>query len=587
MYPAQTSLIPITVAITSFLETNGIKALFGNYPYWYLGVPAKFLLGPIVPIVTVFLHRILPNVSLFSIMIYLVLLSFLIASLGWGILARKISKSKVIGFIVFFLSLILPYRYLSAFAFSEASLVIAKNLLPFGLIFYWNYLLNKNRKNALITVSVISVIFFISTGVMSTLVVGLASLIVSSSYKKGKMKDMEKKIKAVFLLLLLSLAIVTLWYTPSYWLAIITNPSIGGAIGYKVILRLFDLLRSLAPLILAMVVVYFSVKINKRLTIFSLTWVLTFLFLTIYRFIGDPDFWQDWTSWVYELEIGVAFLVSRPISSLYNKLRSKSNDIQYGSKIYIATIILIISPFLLSFYIYSISGKQRIISSNIPRVVASFEILGKLANDERVFLSGSTTFWVNSISNLNQVRGGVDNVAKHPFWDYAAYQLREGSDSELARSWLEALGVSYVLVHTDKSFEVYHDFRFINKWTKIGEKVWQGNGDEIYQIKDSSMAWVVDKDMIKMTKSPESGIDIKALNNYLSAKKANIDFQWISVNEIVLKFEKLEENEGIVLAISYDKKWKTANATVSKDALGNMLLVPINTHDDIIYLNYN
>ena len=47
MFPAQLSFIPVTVALTRFIEANGFV---GTYPYWYLGTtPVKYLTGPVVP----------------------------------------------------------------------------------------------------------------------------------------------------------------------------------------------------------------------------------------------------------------------------------------------------------------------------------------------------------------------------------------------------------------------------------------------------------------------------------------------------------------------------------------------------------
>lgn len=587
MYPAQTSLIPVTVSVASFVERYGLKALMGNYPYWYLGIPAKYLLGPIVPVFSVFVHNIFPNVSLFSITMYLVLVSLIIGACGWGLLVKKISGLKLLGVMITILLILFPYRYLSSLALSEASLVISKNLLPFVFISFWSYLKRKNNKNALIVILTTSFLFLINTGVLSVLVVGFASLAVSSSYKKGKIKGIEEKIRKLALIIIFSLALVTFWYTPDYWLEIITNPSIGGVSGLRLILRLFDLFRSAIPLVLAIIVIYFSSKIKSRLSIFSLIWMLTFSLLTVYRFIGDPDFWQDWTSWFYEIEIGVVLLTSIVISRFYQRLRNKEVTFLKLRKTYLITAVIFITPFITSYYIYSILGGNILPKKNIPNGILSLKKLDQIVGDERVFLSGSTTFWANSLYSINQVRGGSDQVATHPYWDHAAYQLREGNDPKLARVWLEALGVSYVLVHTDKSFENYHDFRNLIKWPKAGELVWKESGDEIYKIKASSLSWVVDKEMLDDIKSPDSGIDLMSLEKYLSAKQRNLDYQWISQNEISIDVDGLKNNQGIIIALNYDKRWKSKdNIKISKDPLGQLLLTPKSIDDSFIVLTY-
>ena len=79
IFPAQTSLIPATVALVRWIETNGFSGL---YPYWYLGTtPVKYLIGPVVPGVLVGLHKFLPGSSLFD-------LSYLILTTLYLILLR-------------------------------------------------------------------------------------------------------------------------------------------------------------------------------------------------------------------------------------------------------------------------------------------------------------------------------------------------------------------------------------------------------------------------------------------------------------------------------------------------------------------
>ena len=80
MFPSQTSLIPITVALAKFTAANGFGGL---YPYWYLGsTPVKYLTGPVVPGVLVGLHQLLPNFSLFDLSYFVILTSYFISAIG-------------------------------------------------------------------------------------------------------------------------------------------------------------------------------------------------------------------------------------------------------------------------------------------------------------------------------------------------------------------------------------------------------------------------------------------------------------------------------------------------------------------------
>ncbi|MEK7113099.1 MAG: hypothetical protein AAB875_07355 [Patescibacteria group bacterium] len=472
MYPAQTSLIPVTVAIARFWETNGFGAFGSIYPFWYLGVAFRYLSGPVIPLLITGLKSILPNVSLFSITIYLVFFSFGLAVVGWGILATKISGNRSIGLLVSGLTLILPWRYFASLALDEASFSIARNFLPYVLTAFWVFVRQKTKIRAALTVVATSFLLLLNTSLLPILLVGISGTILAASFREGKIRNLTNHIKVSFSVLAAAVMLVTFWYTPSYWITILTNPSIGGASGFKVILRILDLLKAAIPFFLAVLAVYFSGRVKTRFTLFGLTWIFTFFFLTIFRFIGDPDFWTDWTSWFWELEVGIAFLAARPLVELFTRPK-------------LAHILLFLglsSSFLFSFFVYRKLGRPELISSQIPAGVASLEKLAEIAGERRVFLSGSTVFWANALYDIHQVRGGRDQVATNPDWDKAAYELREGKDTGLAEGWLNKLDISYVLVHSGASKEYYHDFRHIEKWDRLGDIVWQESGDAILKV---------------------------------------------------------------------------------------------------------
>jgi hypothetical protein len=589
MFPPETSLISVTVALARFVQTNGLASMFGHYPHWYLGVPYQYLTGPIVPLLQIFMRQISAGLSLFEITYLLLFLSFLASIVGWGIMVSKISGKRVIGIVAGILLLILPWRYLSTLALSEASTTISKNLLPFALLAFWSFYKKRDRKSGTIAVLTLSFLLLINTSVIAVFAVGLSALILAFSYRKGKVRKVSKKIKSTIILVILSLVLVTLWYTPVYWWTVVGNPSIGGASGIKVFVRIFDLLKASIPLVLAVITVYFSGKIKSKLSVFSLTWTFAFLFLTVFRFIGDPDFWQDWSSWFGELEIGLALLASSVILDLKHSLRLRLRLKILEKKIPVLYYLILASlliPFYLTWRIHSALGRPQLISNSIPQGVRSLEKLSDVAAGERVFLSGSTVFWAGSTgSPLNQVRGGVDKAATHPFWDHASYQLREGADPELAKAWLESLGVSYVLVHGPASSETYHDFRNIDKWQEVGEIVWTGEGDVIIKVPSSTLAWVADLSQLGKVRQPESGIDLNALKGYLSAKKRLANIKWVDNNQIRLD-GMLNNNEGIVIAVSHSNGWKSEDGQVREDSLGNILFIPENYSKQNFVLRY-
>jgi hypothetical protein len=102
--------------------------------------------------------------------------------------------------------------------------------------------------------------------------------------------------------------------------------------------------------------------------------------------------------------------------------------------------------------------------------------------EERVFLSGSGVWWAGAISELKQVRGGNDMAMPNRNWLDWIYTIRESEDVEQTRQALSRLEVRYVLVHGQDSKNYYHDFKHMQKWSELGEKVWEKNGDAIIKV---------------------------------------------------------------------------------------------------------
>jgi len=206
--------------------------------------------------------------------------------------------------------------------------------------------------------------------------------------------------------------------------------------------------------------------------------------------------------------------------------------------------------------------------------------------EKRVFLSGTPVFFINSYLPLNQVRGGVDSGAIHSFWDHAAYQIREGKNSELAKSWLEALGVSYILIHTDNSKEPFRDFKHPGKFDEFASLLSKENGDLLYKLDSSSIIRIASEDIVN-AKPPKNGADLKALKIYLKNIKRKIDFAPIKSNVMEISVD-IKKDEVLSLAVSYNSGWRmNSSGIITSDSLGNMVVIPEKEGKQKIRLTYS
>ena len=471
MYPAQTSFIPVQVALARFLESQGWRAVFVNYPYWYLGTtPFRYLTGPILPTLLVSLHRFLPGLTLFEILLGLICITFPFGATGVYLLVKEMKGgrfSALLAAIFYFFGPVIPLL----FRFSDGIYLIALSFLPYILIFYLRFLKQWQRKTAIYLTLSITGLVLLDTTIIPSLIFAMTAVFLA----KTGWKNVEEKLKRSLWLIVYSVLLATIWYTPGYWLTLLTAPSLAG----KTLLSVAISLPRLLAIALAFFLAIFSTRFFKKKNLFRdfcFFWLFIFGFLTLARFMADPDFWLDWSAYGIELQMGIGMGLSLILSRIKEKTRRTFMSMVLISLLIVSWLFLVKNNVIDTF--------QKEISQSIE-----YRIGKKLAEiikpGEKVFLSGTTVFWLNTFFDIPQVRGGEDKAAVHPIWDKAAWEIREGTKVELSEEWLRELGVKYLVVHDQTSKEFYHDFAYPEKFEQGNfQKLYQDNGDRIYQLRD-------------------------------------------------------------------------------------------------------
>lgn len=473
IYPAQTSLIPVQVALARFLETSGFTAVLGNYPYWYLGTtPFRYLTGPILPSVLFGLHKVLPFLSLFEIMLGLVGIVWVVGGIGVYLLVNSLNSAEqntekhgiaILAALFYLLGPMVPFL----FRFADGLYLIAFSFLPYVFLNYLKLLESPKllKKVAGVLVILIAFLILIDSLILPTMILGMAAIFLAEvGWKKA-----EEKLKRSLWLMAYGLLLATLWYTPGYWLTLLGAPSLGG-VG---VLGVIGWLGKILPAALALMMAVFSIKFFKKrnsLRDFCFYWLFIFGFLSLLRFLSDPDFWLDWTAYGIELQLGLAIFGSLVVKRL-------------GKLIGLMGLIGLIGIWVVMTNKYVLSTFQRDINQSVEYRIG--RQLSKIAKpDERVFLSGTTAFWLNAFFDLPQVRGGKDQAAVDPNWRKAVWEIRQGTDVEKSIEWLRKLEVSYLVVHTVESGEFYHDFVHPEKFEEVEglKKIDDEDGDRIYRV---------------------------------------------------------------------------------------------------------
>lgn len=475
MFPAPTSFIPVQIALARFLENQGWQAIASNYPYWYLGTtPWRYLTGPILPFLLTASHRVLPFLNLFEIFFFWLILFWLlgIAGVYWLV---KVFKGRGESFSAFLAAIFYGFGPLIPFwlRFTDGLSIISFSVLPFVLVSYCQWLLaeensrKQKRKRNCFFLMVFLLLLDISA--LTPLFLGVTAVFLTTA----GWKKTEKRLKDTFGLFFWSLLVATFWYSPSYWWQILKAPSLAG----KSLLNIINLIGQLLPVTLGVSLALISgrfIKSKNRLLKFTFYWGFIFLFLTLLRFISDPDFWLDWSAYYLEIQLALGLSLAVLVSRFKLKLRK----------------ILGLFLVLVWFGVWGLISQTCVRQAFRADLTDSVEYrIGRWLNDnlkegETVFLSGSGVFWLNAFFDVSQVRGGNDGPSVHPDWREAAWEIREGNNPDKSIKWLKKLEIDYLVIHSQESSEFYHDFKYPNKFEKATglKRVYSQKGDQIYKL---------------------------------------------------------------------------------------------------------
>ncbi|MBI2021507.1 hypothetical protein HYS93_01340 [Candidatus Daviesbacteria bacterium] len=550
----QTSLIPSVIALSDFFIKNFPD--FSWYPNWYLGNPFNFLIGPVIPI-SLWIFKSLLRLDTTTGYFILMFLAVIFGSLGVYKLTKRLGAEKRQSILAQVLFLTLPLSYF-LLSFSSGLQMIALSVSIWIFYQFCNFLTKNNLKNDLYLYILVVFAVLINISSLLTILIGLICLFLTIEVKKSLRVYLIFKI---ILLICLALVTISFWYTSEVWWAILKNPSLSGKPLFSLIKLIFSFLFNLLPIIIALWVVKLKKIKLSFLSKFSLFFLTAFGFLSLFRFISDPDFLIDWISFTSEIQFGLALI----LSSFFAKDRVK----KWG-------LLALVLVFGLSVLIYFQIFKTWTDSKNLTYQKDILGLLKDVPANQRIFTSGSAVFWLNSKLNLMQLRGGVDEASVHPFWRHAAYQIREEADGDLSKKWLEALGTNFILVNQEESREYFKDFRFIDKfknWQTIGNK----QGDFIFKLDSGNLVRIADKSLLNL-KPPKDGSDNIRVNQYVSKLKDNLHQVVLRPNQIEIEAD-LDKSKIISLAITYHPGWDivSGQGKLTSDSLGNMVLIPKQT----------
>jgi hypothetical protein len=557
-----TSLIPSVVALSQFFIANFPSVSW--YPYWYLGNPFYYLIGPVVPVLMAFPYKLfkLPKSFISVEYLILILIAQIFTALGIYLLLRTYKHAKNIAVITALFYFCVPFQYL-ALSYQNGLKLIALMFIPYFILSYKRYLKNYNLLNGVIIVILVALILLTNAASFLTVVICIITLLFSFR----KTEQLEELIIKTVIIILLGLSLSTFWYKPVYWWVMLSSPSFGGVALINVALNIIKGLFQFLPLMLAILFVKWRKFKPSGYALFSFLFFISFIVLTVIRFLANPAFVIDWTGFVPEMQLGLALM----IGAYYIYLAKRKVLLAL-----VAVFIILLNCYIAILIFNNTTIQQYNNEKNAYKNKIIDMITKTVPKSERVFLSGSPVFWINSESKILQVRGSNDIVSTSQWWAHGAYQIREGKDADLASIWLRIFGASYILVNNSSSQEPFHDFKNAqkfadNKYFILADKK---NGNYLYQVKDSNIARVATQALLYLS-DPKNGADKKTLLSYIKTILHPAELKFIKPDLLYIR-ANTTDNEIISLAISYDSHWQIirGQGILTKDNLFNIVIIP-------------
>ncbi|OGD86007.1 hypothetical protein A2696_00310 [Candidatus Curtissbacteria bacterium RIFCSPHIGHO2_01_FULL_41_13] len=497
------------------------------------------------------------------------------------------------------------FGFAPAWMQQELSRSMGLALLPLVLIFYWR-LLEKINYTRLVVTILATALLFLTDGVTSlALLVGITAIVIIETHKG----QTARKVTAVGLALALAFLLDAFFFTPQNIRLIASSPSISGIGLVSFIKVMVQAVLGLGPAIL--VIASFKLFNKERLAMaFVLLWTLPFVVITLLFYASNRNFLTEYTRFLPEIEIGMALAIGYWVSRMVGKWGI------LNTKYLIQFIILGVLIVTILYSLYSLPWRWQIFRTN-PDITKTIEyqiarwLERETGNWSRVFLSGSTAFWLNEFAPETwQVRGGIDQASTHPYWAKATYQIRYSPDGQESLLWLKALRVGYLVVHDGRSSEYYHDFIYPEKF----EKVCAGQSSALLIQPDTSCRLVFDNglgdriyrvDTTIASSAPQEGLkrlsllvpgknEMATLTNYVSWFEFGKSLKFSGVgddNKLTVKGE-IGHDEVVSLGVTYDRGWQARDQDgnelkTSSDPLGNLVVFPKSEGEQEFHLSFN
>ncbi len=221
--------------------------------------------------------------------------------------------------------------------------------------------------------------------------------------------------------------------------------------------------------------------------------------------------------------------------------------------------------------------------------------LAENAPNQRVFLTGSISFWYNVWQDGQQADGGSMQGLLNPRFPAVRYRIEHDPDPDFLRHWLQAIGVDVLVLAGPHSQEPYLDFAqrmpFFDKHFPLLRD--DGEGNHYYRIprRATGIVRLVDRARMEALPPVPDEYEQASLAAYVDAVEASpaggdspdrARGRWLNSDALDVDIDS-QPGEALLVQENYDPYWRAyadgRRLAIRPDPIGYMLVdVPPGEH---------
>jgi len=468
-----------------------------------------------------------------------------------------------------------PYNLIVLTLFGEGPHILGLTLIPLALYILLHSLRRPCFKNIFLTSLTIAAVALTNLiALYSFAIISVITLL--SEVLRG---EAVRKMKTALICGVVSYGLVAFCYDYSFIESSLSFNPLGG--DFVLSWQNFAVMLTIVAATLSAFSIYYKKRRLSQHLYLTSAWTVVFLTITAMWHLFKIPLAPQSNRYIPELTISISLFLGIATTSISRKLvKAVPESLQPAWKPLMTVVtLLIILALPVATSTWELTQPNNDIESTPEYNMAQW--LMDNNGLQRVYATGTVSFWLNVFTEIPQLRGGSDQGATNPWGIDAATEINTGKDEELGVLWCKALNIRYVIVIYPNADTPYHDYIFPNRFEKTLHLRHTYMGFSIFEVPliNSDLVQPVDVANLQDLETIKRINDVKALQRYVNLVEAmstaTVHFRYDEVDRLEIRVTNATEKAHILVKMTYDERWKASidGRSVTITAVGPDLML--------------